>query len=619
MNDDGTVNQELIELVLRQISAVQSSMIDIDMRAIAEEINFDFSRFTTASDDERAQEWFQEDIARRFDDWGRELEETFEQNLINKYNDFTDAYGLGSLVGDESDNVIKGEAGNETIFGKAGNDTIAGGEGDDVLFGDTGSDTLSGGPGTDRLDGGSGDDRLIVDEGADVIAGGAGNDTIFFSTLSEVPEFVDGGGGDDTLVLAGMPTSIGTTSFEHDNTDYTGIDLRKIVSAKETWKYTDEQGNEVSEEGWRNRIESIETIDLRDSSSLLNVEQDPTPYDGFRLASNYFTVKDYIDGSEENTYKTKVIPYSEAEVGPSLFNATDTDQAMVLGTESALDYSNLQKLLSGDGTGKAPVFSFELESIPGAGEQGVVIVNFTLSDGYPDYWFAGDIAATEQFGSTKTIKANIKLNWSSDGENVTITMPPQTVPVQYESGEVIIEKEWSNLTADILAINTGVSGTPTLDLKLTNLFATNSSTDGIDMSAFFTEGRYFLTTEFEGLDIQTATTTNQKSNSEFNAIQTLFRVEDASLNWYSEDVVVDEATGIAEVTINLSRAVSEEVEFLYFVYPATYGFINDEDTLEYVKTVTGADFGSGEKWTAPNGETYPIGTVKYQQVKLLLL
>ena len=35
MNDDGTVNQELIELVLRQISAVQSSMIDIDMKAIA--------------------------------------------------------------------------------------------------------------------------------------------------------------------------------------------------------------------------------------------------------------------------------------------------------------------------------------------------------------------------------------------------------------------------------------------------------------------------------------------------------------------------------------------------------------------------------------------------------
>ncbi|MFL2692615.1 MAG: Calx-beta domain-containing protein [Gammaproteobacteria bacterium] len=413
------------------------------------------------------------------------------------------------------------------------------------------------------------------------------------------------------LVLAGLPENIGDTSFAHDNAAYTGIDLKKIVSAKETWKWTDEEGNEVTEEGWRNRLESIETIDLRDSSSLLNVEQDATPYEGFRLSSNYFTVTDYIGGDENsaNTYKTKVIPYSEAEVGPSLFNSDHTDQAMVLGTESVLNYTNLQKLFSGDGTGKAPVFSFELESIPDAGEQGVVIVNFTLSDGYPDYWFAGDVELDDRFGSTKTISANIKLNWISDGTNVKITMKPQTVEVQYESGDVIIEKQWENLSADILSIKPGSNGTPTLDLKLTNLFANNSSADGIDMSAFFTEGRYFLTTEFEGLDIQTATTTDQKSNSVFNAIQTLFRVEESSLNWYSEDVVVDEATGLAQVTVNLSRAVNEDVNFTYFVYPATYGFINDEDTLEYVNTATGADFGDTTKWTGPNGENYPIGTV----------
>ena len=568
-------------------------------------------RFTTADENERGQQWFQDDIARRFEDWARELEETFEQNLINKYNDFTDAYGLGSLVGDANDNIIKGEAGNETIFGKAGDDTIAGGEGDDVLFGDTGSDTLSGGPGIDRLDGGAGADRLIVDEGADVISGGAGDDTIFFSTLTEIPEFVDGGSGVDTLVLAGMPESIGETDFSHDNADYNGIDLKKIVSAKETWKWTNEEGVEVTEEGWRNRLESIETIDLRDSSSLLNVEQDATPYDGFRLSSNYFTVTDYVDGNADtpNTYKTKVIPYSEAEVGPSLFNSSHTDQAMVLGTESVLNYTNLQKLFSGDGTGKAPVFSFELESVPASGEQGVVIVNFVLSDGYPDYWFAGDVEMDELFGTTKTISANIKLNWVSDGTNVKITMPPQTVEVKYESDEVIIEKEWSNLSADIFSIKPGSNGTPVLDLKLTNLFAANSSADGIDMSAFFTEGRYYLTTEFEGLDIQSATTTDQKSNSVFNAIQTLFRVEDSSLNWYGEDVVVDEATGQAQVTINISRAVDEDVNFTYFVYPATYGFINDEDTLEYVKTATGSDFGTSSTWQGPNGESYPIGSV----------
>ena len=35
--------------------------------------------------------------------------------------------------------------------------------------------------------------------------------------------------------------------------DYTGIDLNKLVSVKETWTYQDESGNTVNEEGWRNR------------------------------------------------------------------------------------------------------------------------------------------------------------------------------------------------------------------------------------------------------------------------------------------------------------------------------------------------------------------------------
>ena len=224
---------------------------------------------------------------------------------------------------------------------------------------------------------------------------------------------------------------------------------------------------------------------------------------------------------------------------------------MVLGTESVLNYTNLQKLFSGDGTGIAPVFSFELESVPDSGEQGVVIVNFVLSDGYPDYWFAGDVELDDRFGSTKTISANIKLNWVSDGSTVKITMPPQTVAVSYESGEVLIQDEWDNITADVLSVTTGDNGTPQLDLKLTNLFSANSSASAIDLSAFFeVGGRYFLTTEFEGLDVRAADANNNKSAMPFEAIQTLFRVEDGNLNWYSEDVVVNEDAGSAAVTIN---------------------------------------------------------------------
>ena len=426
-----------------------------------------------------------------------QLEDTFERNLLSKYNDFTDANSLGNLVGDSSNNIIKGLAGNETIFGKAGNDTIAGGEGDDVIFGDQGSDTLSGGPGNDKLDGGAGSDRLIVDSGSDVIDGGAGNDTILFSTLTELPEFISGGSGEDTLVLAGTPTTIGTTSLAHDNASYTGVDLKKIVTAKETWSYTDAEGNTVNEEGSTNRLESIEVIDLRDSQSLLNAEKVYESYDAFQLSSNSFTVTDYIgsEGDAANTYTTKIIPYSEKEVGPTFFNTETTDLALALGTESVLDYTNLQNLFDGDAaTGKAPVFSFALESIPAAGQQGTMIVNFALRDGYPDYWYAGDVASSDQYPSTKVLKANIKLNWVSDGTTVQITMPPQTVAVSYESSDgILIEEELVNTVADVMSVSTDANGTPQLDLKLTNLFNQNTSADGIDMSAFFESGgRYFL-------------------------------------------------------------------------------------------------------------------------------
>jgi hypothetical protein len=160
----------------------------------------------------------------------------------------------------------------ETIFGKKGDDIITGGAGDDVIFGDQGADTLDGGQGSDSIDGGQGDDTIIIGEGLDVLDGGSGNDIFDFTNSTDLPEFIKGGSGVDTLVLSGLSTS----GLEYDDVnldgapDYTGIDLNKLVSIKETWTYEDESGNEVSEEGWRNRVESIESIDLRDSSSQIS-------------------------------------------------------------------------------------------------------------------------------------------------------------------------------------------------------------------------------------------------------------------------------------------------------------------------------------------------------------
>jgi Ca2+-binding RTX toxin-like protein len=304
-NGDAVLDTQLVDLVFSQISAVQGSLQDIDMKAIAEEINFDFSFFATADTRTQAEDWFGDYQERSFDDFGRELESTFERNLLSKYSTYTNADSLSNLTGTADNDTLTGGDAKETIFGKKGDDTITGGAGDDVIFGDQGADTLDGGAGSDSIDGGSGDDTIIIGEGQDVLDGGSGNDVFDFTNITDLPEFIKGGSGVDTLVLAGLSSS----GLEYDDVnsdgqpDYTGIDLNKLVSIKETWTYQDESGNEVSEEGWRNRVESIESIDLRDSESQINKDYNQNQVDtiGFRLASNKVTLTD-SDGAVHSLY-----------------------------------------------------------------------------------------------------------------------------------------------------------------------------------------------------------------------------------------------------------------------------------------------------------------------------
>ena len=135
------------------------------------------------------------------------------------------------LTGDDQNNWLRGNAGDDTLDGGAGIDTAdyypaagavtvdlsahtsSGADGVDTLvnfenvsgsylYGDTligdaadnkleglgGNDSLGGGDGNDLLDGGSGNDQLRGDAGNDTILGGDGND------------YITGGSGDDSLV-----------------------------------------------------------------------------------------------------------------------------------------------------------------------------------------------------------------------------------------------------------------------------------------------------------------------------------------------------------------------------------------------------------------------------------
>ena len=97
-------------------------------------------------------------------------------------------------IGDELDNFIQGDFGNDELEGNDGNDTLKGGAGNDTIDGDSGNDDLDGQGGTDKLFGGSGDDILRAGGGHDQLFGGLGNDTFGFYNLGffRVHDFTPG-------------------------------------------------------------------------------------------------------------------------------------------------------------------------------------------------------------------------------------------------------------------------------------------------------------------------------------------------------------------------------------------------------------------------------------------
>ena len=73
---------------------------------------------------------------------------------------------------------IDGNELNNRIFGEGGNDTLNGDDGNDVIYGGTGADSMSGSYGTDRLFGDDGNDTISGGLASDTISGGAGADSL---------------------------------------------------------------------------------------------------------------------------------------------------------------------------------------------------------------------------------------------------------------------------------------------------------------------------------------------------------------------------------------------------------------------------------------------------------
>lgn len=128
--------------------------------------------------------------------------------------------GADTINGDFGKDTILGGAGNDKIYGGNDNDLLKGEVGNDTIYGDSGNDTLYGGEGTDKLYGNAGNDKILGDAENDSLYGGSGNDTLTGGTGNDV--FVYESGNDIITDYTAGQDKIKISNGKISKTSYSG-------------------------------------------------------------------------------------------------------------------------------------------------------------------------------------------------------------------------------------------------------------------------------------------------------------------------------------------------------------------------------------------------------------
>lgn len=198
-----------------------------------------------------------------------------------------------------TDDIIKGNGGNDHLYGYAGNDILDGGTGNDVIYGGTGTDTVSfassasavtanlstnsaTGDGTDYLyeleniTGSAFDDTLTGDSNDNVLDGGAGNDTL---TGGNGNDSIHGGSGTDTVSYAAAASvvnvnlSTGTATGAGTDTLY---EIENIIGSANADTLTGDAGDNTFVGGLGNDTidggAGIDTVDYSGNSQGVYID-----------------------------------------------------------------------------------------------------------------------------------------------------------------------------------------------------------------------------------------------------------------------------------------------------------------------------------------------------------
>ena len=266
--------------------------------------------------------------------------------------------------------------------------------------------------------------------------------------------------------------------------------------------------------------------------------------DGFRMEEGSVTLTDYLSSDADATNVHQLY---------TSLSGTILTANLVGGT---MDQTNLSNIVSSDSSsGKSPVLSFKLNSIPAAGESGTSSITLKLYDGSD---------ATQSSGE-RLLQTTISVNWTSDGSTVSMTLPAQSLTIDYFTTDgTLLQSTYTNPDADIVNVITSGTSVPstssaaTLNLKLASFFSGKGEGAGVDLSDYITSGNYFFDVGFTGLDFLSA------GDSKFTNVQGAFTVAASPVvAAYAEDVVVSEGAGTVSVKVTLSKAAASDVTIDY--------------------------------------------------------
>ena len=128
-----------------------------------------------------------------------------------------------------------------------------------------------------------------------------------------------------------------------------------------------------------------------------------------------------------------------------------------------MDQTNLSNIVSSDSsTGLSPNISFDLDSIPAAGSSGTATVTMKLYDGSDAVQSTGE----------RLLETTLTVNWTSDGTNVVMTLPAQTLTVNYyTSGGNLLQRTWENAESDALTVTKNVAAGSSLNVAIASFLS----------------------------------------------------------------------------------------------------------------------------------------------------